>query len=67
MICQSKLNDYLKWQSYCEDDGPDSHEDEASHQHEPSTFALDQQILKIQNSYQTQKIKMYVYVSGEHS
>lgn len=29
-----------------EDNGPEGHEDETSHQHEPPTFVLDQQVLK---------------------
>lgn len=37
---------YRTQQSNCEDNSPDGHEDETSHQHEPPTFALDQQVLK---------------------
>lgn len=36
----------LKWERNCEDYGPDGHKKEASHQHEPSTFKLHQQVLK---------------------
>lgn len=47
---------YLKPQSNGEDNSPDSHEDESSHEHQPPAQALNQQVLE-----QTHKQKKTVW------
>lgn len=37
---------YLKPKRNCKDNGPDRHEDESSHEHQPPAKALNQQVLK---------------------